>query len=49
MLYFVVLCNSNAIFNVSLQLNFLATINYSIAKYFIELVHYTIYNNVQDE
>ena len=49
MLYFVVLCNTSAIFNISLQLNFHAAAKYAIAKYFVELVHCTIYNNIQAE
>ena len=47
MLYFVVLFNSNAIFNIILELNFRAGTKNAIAKYFIQLVHYKIYNNVQ--
>ena len=47
MLYFVVLSNSGAIFNITLELNFHAGKSYAIAKYFIQLVHCTIYNNVQ--
>ena len=49
MLCFVVLCNSSAIPNISLQLNFYAAAKYAIEKYFIELVYCTIYNNVQAE
>ena len=49
MLYFVVLCNSSAIFNISLQLNFHVAAKYATAKCFIVLVHCTIYNNIQAE
>ena len=49
MLYVVVLCNSSTIFIISLQLNFHAATKYAIAKYFIQLVHCTIYNNIQAE
>ena len=49
MLYFVVLCNSSAIFIISLQLNFHAATKYAIAKYFIHLERCTIYNNIQAE
>ena len=49
MLYFVVLSNSSTIFKISLQLNFHAGTKYAIAKYFIQLVHCTICNNIQAE
>ena len=49
MLYFVVLYNSSAIFIISLQLNFYAATKYAIAKYFIQLVHCTMHNNIQAE
>ena len=47
MLYFVVLSNSSTIFNITLEVNFDAGKNYAIAKNFIQLVHCTIYSNVQ--
>ena len=49
MLYFIVLSNSSTIFNITLELNFHAGKSYAIAKYFIQLVHCTIYSNVQSE
>ena len=49
MLYFVVVSNNSAIFNITLELNFHAGTKYAIAKYLIQLVHCTIYNNVQAE
>ena len=48
-MYFVVLSNSSAIFNITLEVNFDAGKNYAVAKYFIQLVHCTIYSNVQSE
>ena len=49
MLYFIVLFNSSTIFNITLELNFYVRKSYAIAKYFIQLVHCTIYSNVQSE
>ena len=49
MLYFIMLSNSSTIFNITLELNFHIGKSYATAKYFIQLVHCTIYNNVQSE
>ena len=47
--YFIVLSNSSTIFNITLELNFHIGKSDAIAKYFIQLVHCTIYSNVQSE
>ena len=49
MLYFIVLSNSSTIFNITLEVNFDVGKSYAIAKYSIQLVHCTIYSNVQSE
>ena len=49
MLYFVVLSSSSAIFNITLEVNVDAGKNYAIVQNFIQLVHCTMYSNVQFE
>ena len=47
--YLVVLFKTSAIPSISSQVSFHAAAKYAVAKYFIQLVQYTIYNNVQAE